>query len=134
MAEKYTVRVLAGKAGINIETVRYYEKIGLMPVPRRTPGGYRIYDDEDLKRLHFIALAKRHGFLLNEIRDLLNLRADVDTTCSEVRRKAEEKVAVIREKIRELEQMETALNHLINTCRETNSERDCPILEAFETE
>ncbi|NOZ03151.1 MAG: MerR family transcriptional regulator, partial [FCB group bacterium] len=76
----FTIGVLAGKTKLNIETIRFYERNKLLPEPKRTPAGYRLYTDEDVNRLHFIMMAKRHGFSLKEIRELLELRVDPSTT------------------------------------------------------
>ena len=79
-------------------------------------------------------MAKQHGFTLSEIRELLDLRVDSRTTCEEVRKIAEEKLAIIEQKLRELRQMKQALHHLVQTCQQTGTTRNCPILEAFEKE
>ncbi len=79
-----TIGKLAKETDINIETVRFYERKGLMPKPSRSPSGYRLYSDDDQKRLHFILLAKKHGFTLSDIKDLLELRVDPSSTCEEV--------------------------------------------------
>ncbi|NOZ03224.1 MAG: MerR family DNA-binding protein, partial [FCB group bacterium] len=81
---------------------------------------------------HFIMMAKRHGFSLKEIRELLELRVDPSTTCEDVRQKAEEKIRVVEEKIRELRRIKRALSALITSCQGKGPEGNCPILEAFE--
>jgi len=123
---------LAKLTGLNIETVRYYERIELLPYAKRNSSGYRYYGEDDLKRLHFITLAKRHGFSLKEIKELLELRVDPVTTCIDVRTRAEEKVITIDEKINELKQMKKALGKLINSCQGNEPASECPILEAFD--
>lgn len=130
----FTIGKLAKNAGINIETIRFYERKELMPKPLRKPGGFRLYSNSDLKRLHFILMAKRHGFTLNEIKELLELRVDPQSTCEDVRSKAEEKIRVIEEKLRELKRMRKALQTLAASCHGPNPTGDCPILEAFEQE
>ncbi len=102
--------------------------------PPRSPGGFRLYGEEDLKRLKFIGMAKQHGFTLSEIRELLDLRVDSRTTCEEVRKIAEEKLSIIEQKLRELRPIKRALHHLVQTCQQTGTTGNCPILEAFEKE
>ncbi len=128
----YTIGQLARAAGIKIETVRYYERIDLIPYARRNASGYRQYTDEDLKRLHFIAMAKRHGFTLNEIKELLELKVAPDRTCADVRRVAGEKLNDINIKIAELESIKKALESLIKMCRADKDIGQCPILKTFD--
>ena len=132
MKNTLTIGKLAKETNLNIETIRYYERLELMPEPSRNSSGYRNYSEEDIKRLHFIALAKRHGFSLKEIKELLELRVDPVTTCVDVRSKAENKVNAINGKIAELKQMKKALEKLINSCHGHEPASECPILEAFE--
>ena len=128
----YTTSQMAVLSGVNIETLRFYERKGLMPPPQRTPGGYRQYSENDLKRLRFILTAKRHGFTLQEIKELLELRVSPASTCTQVKQKAQEKIAVIEEKLRELRRMKKALLTLAASCQSENPADECPILEAFE--
>ncbi len=90
--KEMTVGRLAKTAGVNIETIRYYERRGLLPEPTRKESGYRLYSDEDVKRLQIILRAKELGFALREIQELLELRVDVKTNCDEVRTETEEKI------------------------------------------
>lgn len=129
-----TVGQLAKAAGINGETVRYYERIGMMPRPRRRPSGYRFYSEDDLARLKFIIHAKDLGFTLREIRELLELRVDPETTCEDVRAQAEAKIADVQQKIADLQRIKTALESLATACREKGPSGECPILEALEEE
>jgi len=128
----FTIGTLTKKTKLNVETIRFYERKKLLPIPKRTPAGYRLYTEDDIHRLHFIGLAKRHGFSLNEIKELLELRVDPSTSCEDVRQKAEEKIEVVEEKIRELKKIKGALSALVTSCRGVGPEGDCPILEAFE--
>lgn len=130
--ETMTIGKLAKRTGLNIETIRYYERIELLPYAKRSGSGYRYYTEADAKRLHFIALAKRHGFSLKEIKELLELRVDPVTTCEDVRTRAEDKVTIINEKINELKKMKKALLTLIDSCHGHEPANECPILEAFE--
>ena len=131
---KVTIGKLAQKAGVNIETIRFYERKSLMPKPVRKPSGFRLYSDADLKRLNFILMAKRHGFTLTEIKDLLELRVNPQSTCEEIRIKANEKIRVIEKKLLELKRMKKALQTLAASCYGANPIDECPILEAFDRE
>ena len=132
--KQYTSGQLAWAAGVNIETLRFYERKRLLPEPQRSRGGFRLYSEDDLKRLRFIGMAKQHGFTLGEIKELLDLRVDSRTSCDEVREIAEEKLAVIEQKLRELRQIKKALQYLVESCHRTGTTGNCPILEAFERE
>jgi MerR family mercuric resistance operon transcriptional regulator len=123
---------LATTAGVNIETLRFYEKKGVMPKPDRTPAGYRIYDINDLKRLKFIKKSQILGFTLSEIKDLLYLRVDSERSCSEVRKIASEKISSIDIKIDELQKIRDALSKLVELCKGEGPESDCPILDELE--
>lgn len=127
-----TIGKLAKKSDVNIETVRFYERKGLMPKPSRSPSGYRLYSDDDQKRLHFILLAKNHGFTLSDIKDLLELRVDPSSTCEEVKAKADHKIEAIEGKIAELQCMKRALAVLAATCHGDGPAGECPLLDAFE--
>lgn len=128
----FTIGTLAEKANVNLETIRFYERKGIIPKPARLPSGYRSYSEEDLKRLRFIQVAKKHGFSLKEIKELLHLRVDPNCTCEDVRTRAEHKIQVIEEKIRELKQIKEALAILVASCEGTGPTQACPILDAFE--
>jgi MerR family mercuric resistance operon transcriptional regulator len=128
----FTIGTLAQKANVNLETIRFYERKGIIPKPTRLPSGYRYYSEEDVKRLQFIQMAKKHGFSLKEIKELLHLRVDPNCTCEDVRRRAENKIQVIEEKIRELKQIKDALAILVASCVGTGPTQECPILDAFE--
>ena len=127
-----TVGQLARKAHIHIETVRYYEKLGLMPVPKKNASGYRQYSEQDVSRLVFIKHAQDLGFSLKEIRELLSLRVSPTMSCSDVKRVAETKIQEIAEKITRLQQMQQALVKLTGECDRQGPTGECPILEALE--
>ena len=129
-----TVGKLAGEAGVNLETVRYYERTGLMPRPTRTDSGYRQYDGEDLLRLRFIKKAQGLGFTLKEIKELLSLRVDGRTSCQKVQKLAETKVQAIESKIRDLQRMKRTLTKLLTACHSETHTTKCPILEAIASE
>ncbi len=130
----YTIGKLAARAGVKIDTIRFYERQGLMPEPRRRESGYRLYTDEDLKRLRFILRAKALGFTLREIRELLALRVDGETGCEEVRHQAEVKIEWIDQKIAQLTQVRDALVRLAAACRANSPAGECPILHYLEIE
>ena len=129
---RFTAGRLAREAGVHFETIRYYEKEGILPEPERSPSGYRLYSRQDVARLRFVKHAKQLGFTLAEIRELLSLRVDPHTNCDEVRRRAEEKIADIEEKIASLRRMERALQRLVLACGGRGATGECPILEALE--
>ena len=103
---------LAKAAGVNVETLRYYEKRGLLPEPPRRESGYRVYPQSSVERLKFIKGAQTLGFTLEEIHELLGMRIDTQSNRADVRKRAAAKVASIQEKIDALEQMKQALQHL----------------------
>ena len=131
--ETVTIGQLARRAQVHVETVRYYERRGLLPQPIRQWSGYRQYSQDDVTRLRFIKHAQRLGFSLKEIAELLSLRVDPDTSCRDVKHRAEAKLADIEEKIRTLEQIKNALKQLVAACRGRGPTTMCPILEALET-
>ena len=130
--ETITIGKLAKRADVNIETIRYYERRGLIPKPHRRDSGYREYSDETTKRILFIKRAKDLGFSLNEIDELLSLKISPGTTCSDVKSKAEEKIADIESKIKILQRMKKALFKLSKECSGAGPASECPILEALE--
>ena len=128
-----TAGKLAKAADVNVETLRYYEKRGLLPEPPRKESGYRVYPESAVDRLKFIKGAQVLGFTLDEIQDLLEMRIDTHANRADVRQRATEKIADIQEKIEALEQMKQALEHLVHQCHGDGSTAECPILEAIPT-
>lgn len=125
---------LAKRAEVNRETIRYYERRGLIPKAARNPSsGYRDFDDEMLQRLRFIKSAQNLGFTLEEIDDLLTLRADPRTDCDQVKTRALDKLDEIEGKIRELRKMKRALAKVVDQCTGTGPAGACPILEALDS-
>ena len=124
---------VADRGGVNLQTIRYYEREGLLPPPPRLPSGYRVYSEPTVRRLRFIKRAQELGFTLAEIRELLSLRIDHDRDRSEVRAIAEAKVADIEEKIRTLGAMKEALVRLTEHCRGHGPASECPILESLDS-
>jgi MerR family transcriptional regulator, copper efflux regulator len=130
--QSLTIGQLAKRADVGVETVRFYERQGLLAEPDRKPSGYRQYDEEVVLRLQFIRRAKELGFTLNEIKDLLSLRLDPSTTCADVKRRAEEKIDDIEAKIRTLQRMKKALVKVTNACSGRGALSECPILECLD--
>lgn len=129
-----TIGQVARQSGVGIETVRFYEREGLLEEPARRESGYRQYEDDAVARLRFIRRAKELGFSLKEIKELLALRVDPTTTCAEVRSKAQAKIADIEEKIQTLQRMKNVLVKVTKQCSGRGPTSNCPILEAMEPE
>ncbi len=125
---------VAGRAGVHIETVRYYEQRGLIPKPPRSAAGYRVYSEQYVERIRFIRRAQELGFTLQEIKELLFLRLDPDTDRSEVKLRAEAKLYDIEAKIRDLERMHRTLTTLVQACTGCGPTSECPILESMQGE
>src|SRR5262245_9411900 len=126
-----TIGQVARRAGIGVETVRFYERQGLLEQPARGDSGYRQYAEDVVGRLRFIRRAKELGFTLKEIAELLALRLDPDTSCGEVRGRAKAKIDDIDTKIRDLQRMRRALDKLVASCRGRGPISACPILDAL---
>src|SRR5713226_1454876 len=129
---RLTIGELAKRAGVNRETVRYYERRSLLSNAPRSMSGYRVFPDEALRRLRFIRHAKVLGFSLREIRELLALRVSSVDTCGRVRVRAEAKIADIEAKIQALQHMKEALSDLVAACSRRGRTKDCPILDSLE--
>jgi len=127
-----TIGQLARRAGVHVETVRYYQRKGLMPVPDKPWGGIRHYDSAHLERLRFIRAAQQLGFSLAEIRELLRL--EDGTHCAEAAEIATRKLAAVREKLQQLAGMEQALGHLLAACASGDGSRQCPLIDALKSE
>jgi MerR family mercuric resistance operon transcriptional regulator len=128
-----TIGKVARSAGLAIDTVRYYEREGLLQKPARTPSGYRQYSSDAVKRLQFIRQAKELGFTLSEIRELLALKVAPGKSCADVRSRAEAKIANVEQRIEQLNRMKRALTKLAAACSGRGPTSECPILEALET-
>ncbi len=122
---------LAKQCGINLESIRFYEKEGLLPKPPRTAGGYRMFSPDDVRRVRFIKRAQELGFSLREIKELLFLSLEPDTSCKDVRERAEAKLSDIERKIADLKRMRKALARLTAACAGHGTIDDCPILESL---
>ena len=127
-----TIGELSRRAGVNVQTVRYYERRGLLPEPDRTPSGYREYTGGTLDRLRFIRRAQELGFTLSEIGELLVLRLDPRTTAAAVKQRAEIKIADVDRRIHDLQHIKHALTHLAGQCHGGRGPAgDCPLLDAL---
>lgn len=131
-----TIGTVAEQSGVSIETIRYYERRGLLPAPPRTASGYRQYTPDAVQRLRFIKRAQELGFSLEEIRELLDLRVHRTSTsaCEAVERKTQAKIALVDRKIRQLERMKASLDRLARACRKREPTGQCPVLETLEDE
>jgi len=129
---RLTIGKVAREAEVNIETVRYYERRGLITKPPRSESGYRLYSEETINLIKFIRHAKELGFSLREIKELLSLRVGKGVSCAEVRSRAEAKIAEIDNRIQSLKKMKNALVKLTKECSGKGPVSECPILEALE--
>ena len=130
--ESLTRSKLAKKCGVNIESLRYYEKRRLID-PLRSQSGYRLYSEEDASKIRFIKSARKLGFTLDEIGDLMGLRVDKKKSCESVLEKAQKKLAEVEQKIKGLKSIKKVLKQLIHQCKESTLTSDCPILGSFES-
>lgn len=121
---------LARRTGCNLETIRYYEKIGMMPDPPRTASGYRVYDEGHVSRLRFILRARELGFAIEHIRGLLELVDGGTQTCAEVKERTERHLADVRAKIADLRRIEKVLAATAAQCS-GDDVPECPVLEAL---
>ena len=128
-----TIGIVARRAGVNVETVRFYERKDLIERPSRRGSGYRQYPEETIDRIRFIRRAKELGFTLNEISELLSLKAAPRSKCDQIRRRAELKIQDIQTKVRDLLKMRDALAELAKACTGNGPVSSCPILEALES-
>lgn len=126
-----TIGRVAQQAGVGVETVRFYERQGILEEPPRRQSGYREYGEDAVARLRFIKRAKQLGFTLKEIKELLALRRDPSTPAAEVKRRAEAKIADIEMKVRSLQKMKKALLKLTTACSRHGTISECPLLGAL---
>jgi Hg(II)-responsive transcriptional regulator len=125
---------VAKRGGVNLQTIRYYEREGLLPKPPRLASGYRVFPESVVRRVHFIKRAQELGFSLSKIRDLLSICADSEAGAQDVRERAGAKISDIEAKIRSLQAMKDALAALAETCPGCGPASDCPILDYLEAE
>jgi MerR family transcriptional regulator, mercuric resistance operon regulatory protein len=128
-ANSLTIGGLARAANVHIETIRYYQRRGLVPEPQRPPGGIRRYGDADIDRLTFVKTAQQLGFSLDEISDLLRL--EDGTHCQEASALAERKLRDVREKIARLEKIGKVLWEMVGRCHAQQGNINCPLIESL---
>jgi MerR family mercuric resistance operon transcriptional regulator len=124
----FTIGRLAKLADVNIETIRFYERKGLLKQPIKPLTGYRQYDDQALSRIRFVKRAQEVGFTLSEIQSLLDIESN---NCNEVQHLAIEKLTLTRQKIADLQRLENTLQHLVTQCEITENNTHCPIVDSF---
>lgn len=134
MTAQIRIGELAEQGGVNLQTIRYYEREGLLPKPPRLPSGYRVFPRDAVRRVRFIKGAQELGFSLKEIKELLSIRVDPRSDCSDVQRLAKARLADIDDKIRTLQAMKRVLTKLATACPGRGPSTECPILESFEPE
>jgi len=127
-----TIGQVAKAAHVNVETLRYYERRGIVPRPPRGPSLYRHYPDDTVPRVQFVKHAQELGFSLREIGGLLSLRATSKARCADVRRRAEIKIGEVETKIRALRAIRSALKGLVSQCDGKSPASACPILESLD--
>jgi MerR family mercuric resistance operon transcriptional regulator len=131
---RLTIGEVAKQAHVRIETLRYYERMGLVGPPPRSGANYRLYPAETVRRVQFIKRAQELGFSLKEITELLALRAIPETPCADIRTRALDKITAIEEKIRVLHAMKNALAQLVAECSGQGEITDCPILASLDAD
>jgi len=124
-----TIGALAQAAGVTVETIRFYQRRGLLPIPPRAHGAIRHYDEADLARLHFIKAAQRLGFRLDEVAELLRL--DGGTGCAEAARIARARLVGVRARLRDLRRIEAVLARVIDACDTGQGQVACPLIAAL---
>jgi len=132
MATDLTIGQIAAAGRVNIETIRYYERRGLLPAPSRTRAGYRQYSPDSVARLRFIKHAQRLGFSLMEIQELLALRVRNATSCRSVAERTYKKLDVVNQRIRDLQRIKRTLERLAAACAARRVTDHCPTLTALE--
>ena len=125
-----TISKLAHEAGVNVETIRFYQRRGLLPEPDKPLGGIRRYGKTEVARVLFIKAAQRIGFTLDEIAQLLQL--DDGTHCAEARAIAEHKLADVRQRLNDLQRIEAALAQLVDRCANRRGQVNCPLIDALQ--
>ena len=130
--ETLTIGQLARKARVNLETIRFYERRGLLDKPPRNESGHRQYSEEAVRRTEFIKRSKNLGFSLKEILEILSLRVEPGRTCADIKTRAEAKIADIEQRIADLNQMREALSKLADQCSVRGQIGICPIIEALD--
>lgn len=128
-SDRFTIGAFAKAVGVNVETIRFYQRKGLLPQPEKPSGGIRRYGEADVSRLRFVKSAQRLGFSLDEVTQLLKL--EDGTHCSETAQFAAHHLADVRAKLAELGRMESALAQLVSECRTHPDTVSCPLIKAL---
>lgn len=123
---------MAAQAQVNTQTLRYYERRGLLPEPERTASGYRAYSVDAVRLVRFVKRAQQLGFTLNDIEELLHLAGGGPASCEAAKTMARTRIADLERRIQELAGMRDALVRLVDTCERPRKERDCPLLRDIE--
>lgn len=129
ISQAFTIGAFAAAAGVNVETIRYYQRKGLLAEPARPGGGIRRYGSDDVARVRFVKSAQRLGFSLDEVGHLLKL--DDGTHCREAAELASLRLADVRSRLADLKRMETALARLVTECRSLRGKVSCPLIAAL---
>ncbi len=132
--DSLTISQVAKRGGVNIQTIRYYERQGLLAPTSRTEAAYRIFSAESVRRIRFIKRSQELGFSLKEIKDLLSLRIDAHTTQADIRKRTQAKIADVEQKILHLQAIHASLLRMAEDCSGCGSLKDCPILESLDKE
>lgn len=130
MSTEFTIGKLASQTGVNIETIRYYEKESILPAPPRTEGGHRLYGEGHLKRLMFVRRSRELGFSLDEIRELLRLVDEKTYTCAEIAALSQKHLDNVTAKIKDLKKIERHMKDMLAQCSKDNAP-DCAILDVL---
>ncbi len=129
-----TIGQLATQARVNVQTIRYYERCGLLTAPARLESGYRIYSPDVIRRIRFIKQAQKLGFTLYEIADLLALSVQSEDVCDDVRQRADAKIQELDAKMGLLLAMRQVLQQLVTDCSQRQLTTICPLLDALQTQ
>lgn len=127
-----TISKVAARAGVNVQTLRYYERRGILAEPARSASGYRQYEPEVITRIRFIKRAQELGFTLKEVTELLDLRVEHGGACEVIEERARVKLGLVDEKIAQLTRLRGVLADLVEACQRRQQTEDCPILEGLE--
>ena len=130
--DQMTIGALAREAHVNLQTIRFYEREGLIAEPSRTASGYRMFSPDVVRRVRFVKHAQELGFSLAEVRELLALRVDPKTSCTEIRQRTQNKITDVRNKIRSLQAIEKSLQELAAACHGDGPLTECTILESLD--
>lgn len=130
--ERMTIGELSKITGVGIETIRYYEQVEILKPISRTAGGYRVFNLDSVKTLNFLKHAQELGFSLSDIKDLLKLKADKKSNCGKVKKKAEQHLMKVDERIEKLLRIKKVLGNLVKQCNGEKTNSRCPVLDCFE--